>query len=292
MTAVLMRIEEKNQVLAFIHIRKTAGSTVDMILRQSYGARHCRVRHGKARAVAPVIAADELRRCRWVYWGMRSVAGHGIVPHSDLETSYPDIRYFTFLRDPLARCASDYQFRVRRGGLQIPFDVWIQTEIARNQQTKKIAAAEDADAAIAMLRQRVGMVGLVERFDESLVLLKKWCADPKLDIRYESKNVSSDSAIKQQLLNDPKTRAQLAEANREDDRLYRFAADELFAQNIRRYGDSFERDVLAFRATNKPLPVYPRQIFSGLLREFVYKPLAPVLRNKWNVPAGGRNVAA
>lgn len=279
-------------MLAFVHIRKTAGSTIDMILRQSYGAGHCRVRHGKARAADPVIAADELRRCRWVYWSMRSVSGHGIVPHSDLESSYPDMRYFTFLRDPLARCASDYQFRVQRGGMQMPFDEWIQTDVARNQQTKKIAGRENADAAIAMCRQRVGMVGIVERFDESLVLFKKWSRDPRLDIRYESKNVSSDSTLKKQLLTNPATHAQLSEANQEDLRLYQLATDELFPQQIQQYGASFEQDVLEFQSTNSPLPVYPRQIFSVLLRELVYKPLAPVLRNKTNPAVNRRNLAA
>ena len=279
-------------VLAFIHIRKTAGSTVDMILRQSFGARHCRVRHGRRRAASPVIAADELRRCRWVYWRMASVSGHGIVPHSNLDAIYPNIRYFTFLRDPLARTASDYQFRVVRGGMKQSFDQWIQTDAARNQQTKKIAGVADADAAIEMLQRRVGFVGLVERFNQSLVLWRKWCGDPPLDIRYESKNVTSDSSIKKQLLSNPTTRQRLAEVNVEDIRLYDFAVKSLFPNQIRQYGGAFEHDVQRFETANHPLPVLPRQLFSMLLREVVYKPLAPLLRNKENPPPTRPKLAA
>lgn len=279
-------------MLAFIHIRKTAGSTIDMILRQTFGAGHCRVRHGSHRAANPVIAADELGRCRWVYWRMQSVSGHGIVPHSDLDVLDRSIRFFTFLRDPLARTASDYQFRVVRGGLKKSFDEWVRTDVARNQQTKKIARVEDADAAIEMLERRVGFVGLVERFNESLVLWRRWCGTPRLDIRYESKNVSSDSSIKKQLLADPNTRRQLAAANAEDQRLYEYVADTLFPRQIRQYGESFAADVLDFEATNAPRPVLPRQLFSMLLREVIYKPLAPVLRNKENRPPTRHNRAA
>ena len=269
-------------MLAFVHIRKTAGSTVDTILRQSFGVRHCRVRHGKKRAANPVIVADELQRCRWVYWGMECVSGHGIVPHSDLETLYPNIRYFTFLREPLARCASDYQFRLQRGGMTRSFDEWIETDIARNHQTKKIGGADNAETAIEILNSRMGFVGIGERFNESIVIFKRWVADPRLDIRYKSKNVAKDSSIKKRLLNNPATRAMLIAANEEDLKLYQYVRDTVFPKQIAEYGESFQDDVREFEADNDPLPVLPRQLFSILVRELVYKPLAPALRNRSN----------
>jgi len=269
-------------MLAFIHIRKTAGSTVDMILRQSFGVRHCCVRHGKQRAANPIIAADELQRCRWVYWGMESVSGHGIVPHSNLDTRYPGIRYFTFLREPLARCASDYQFRVQRGGMTRPFDEWIETEVARNQQTKKIGGAENADAAVDMLRTRVGFVGIVERFNDSIVMFRRWAADTRVDIRYESKNVARDSSIKKELLSDPTSRAKLLAANEEDLKLYQHVLDAVFPRQVADYGEGLARDVQQFEHENDPLPVLPRQLFSIFVREIIYKPLAPALRNRTN----------
>jgi hypothetical protein len=269
-------------MLAFIHIRKTAGSTIDMILRQSFGMRHCRVRHGRRRAGRPVIAAREVRRCRWVYWGLECVSGHGIVPYSDLPALDNGMQYFTWLREPLTRCASDYQFRVVRGGLQQPFDEWINTDVARNQQTKKLAGTEDAAAAIEILEKRVGFVGLVERFDESLVMLRRWYQPRHLDIRYASKNVASDSSHKRRLLSQPATREKLADANREDLKLYQYVLEHTSPKQIRDYGAALQADVSEFVASNNPLPVLPRQLPSMLLREAVYKPLAPLLRDKSN----------
>ena len=46
---------------------------------------HFRIRLGRQRSANPVVTAEEIRRCRWIYWRMQCVSGHGIVPHSDLE---------------------------------------------------------------------------------------------------------------------------------------------------------------------------------------------------------------
>ncbi|HUS40636.1 MAG TPA: sulfotransferase family 2 domain-containing protein [Pirellulales bacterium] len=278
-------------MLAFIHIRKTAGSTIDMVFRQSFGMGHCCVRHHRARAAAPVITAAELDRCRWIYRRMKTVSGHGIVPYSDLHLADPEIRFFTFLRDPIARCASDYQFRVQRGGMRMPFERWITTDIARNQQTKKLAAVEDAAAAIASFDSRISFVGLVERFNASLVLLRKWSQIPQLDIRYRSKNVAKDVSIKDRLLNGPDTREMLIEANQEDQKLYDYVAEEVYPRQVQAYGESLAADVQLFEATNAPLPVYPRQLMSMLLRELVYKPLVPVIHDKTNPPPQGQRAA-
>lgn len=230
----------------------------------------------------PVASADEVRRCRLIYWRMKCLSGHGITPHSDLDSVSQHLRYFTFLREPLTRCASDYQFRVVRGGMRKPFHEWVRSEFAGNQQTLKIAGQPDADAAIEMLDSRVGFVGLLERFDESLVLLQKWAAPLAIDIRYRPKNVSANSSIKTRLLADPKTLSLLREVNQEDLKLYRYVTEELYPRRIAHFDGDLEDAVSEFKRTNQPPNVYPRQLGSVLLREVIYKPLAPMLRNARN----------
>ncbi len=269
-------------LLAFVHVRKTGGSTVDTILRQSFLGRHLRVRLGPDRALNPVASAREIARCRLVYWRLRCVSGHGIVPYADLQERYPNIRFFTFLREPLARCASDYQFRVVRGGLKTPFEQWIRSEYADNQQTRKLAGVPDANLAIQMLNQRVRFVGVLESFNESLVRLARWAEPSKLDIRYRAKNVASNNSLKKRLLADPKTRAMLAAANGEDVKLYQFVVNEYLPKSRREYGPQLAEDVATFVRNNRPLPVYPRQLPSMLAREVIYKPLAPLLRDRCN----------
>jgi hypothetical protein len=199
------------------------------------------------------------------------------VPHSDLHWAYPDIRFYTFLRDPLARCASEYQYLVHRNNLAVPFSQWIETEPTRNRMTKRLCGRDDVDAALSIIQQRVGFVGLTERFDESLVLLRSWLEDPALDIRYRSKNVMRDNRIKDQLLDRGQTREKLILANQEDLRLYHHVVRHIYPQQVRKYGPTLSVDVERFQAGNvRPRP-FPRQLASLLLREMVYKPLAPTL---------------
>ena len=269
-------------MLAFVHIRKTGGSTVDTILRQSFGLKHFRLRLGPHRAVNPIASANEVLRCRWIYWRMKSLAGHGIVPHSNLRKLSDSLRYFTFLREPVARCASDYQFRVDRGGLQQPFEEWVRTEYAANQQTLKIGGERNADKAIEMLHNEIGFVGILERFDESLVMLKQWVNLPEFDIRYRAKNVAARSSIKSRLLADPRALSLLREVNQEDIKLYRYALEEIYPKTVSQFSGDLENAVCDFRRNNQPRQVLPRQIGSILVLEGIYKPIATMLSNQCN----------
>ncbi len=259
-------------MLAFIHIRKTGGSTVNTILRQSFRTRHFEVRLGKARSLHPVVTAAEVRRCRGIYPHLDSLAGHGVVPFGDLWNLADEMRFFTFLREPLERCASDYQFRVQRGGLTQPFADWIATGFARNRQTLKLAGVESASAAIAMLQDRVGFVGLLERFPESLVMWKKWCRSPDVDIRFRRKNVARQNSIKRQLLTDARSRAMLMEANQEDHILYDYVVKQHFPRQVADFGAGLAEEVDKFLADNEPRPLYPRQLTGMFIRELLYKP--------------------
>lgn len=270
------RLEKGDCVLAFIHIPKTAGSTISTILRHSYCWRHCDIRLGDDLCVPPLTAAV-LRRTRWIYWRLESVAGHGIVPYSDLGTTCPDIRYYTFVREPIVRCASEYQFLVQRDGLSDSFDQWIESDRARNRMTRTICGEPDASKAIAVVNGWIGFVGLVERFDQSLVLLRQWLGRPVLDIRYRSKNVMRDSSIKDRLLGNEASRKKLAAANQQDIELYRYVTEHIYPEQVRRYGSGLAADVRHFVATNRRPRPYPRQLASLLVREMIYKPLARTL---------------
>jgi hypothetical protein len=178
------------------------------------------------------------------------------------------------LREPVQRCASEYQYRVRNGGLTQPFEQWIQTEIAQDRMTQMLAGKPDADAAIEMLERRVGFVGLVERFDESLIMWRRWLGDAQLDIRYRSKNVAADNSIKRRLLNDPVSRARLEEANRLDLKLYEYVVSSVYPRQVQQYGPTLAEDIEQFTASNQRPNPYPRQLPSLVLRKMIYRPLA------------------
>ena len=114
---------------AFAHIDKTGGRTVRAILRNSLGTGHCEIRTPYARRLPDpndrtvYVTGDDLRKVRRIYRGLRGVAGHNVKPYSDLDAACPDIRYFTWLRDPVARYLS--HFKNKAGSYtQDNFDRW------------------------------------------------------------------------------------------------------------------------------------------------------------------------
>lgn len=235
-------------MIALVHIHKTAGTTLDDILARSYGVRHCHLHAVPGQAI---FSADDYRRAQRFWPPFASIAGHAVSAISDLERVRPDVRYYTFLREPLVRCASHYQYQVQHQRQTYSFEEWIARRIKRNTQTTRIAG-ENATAAdaIALLKTRFVFVGLVERFDESLVLLRQLVCGPRLDLWYRKRLVAKGDEIKERLLGDPATRALLVDANREDLKLYEYAVSEIYPAFRKQYGGGLEAEVAAVKAAN------------------------------------------
>lgn len=239
-----------NPRLAIAHIHKTAGTTLSGALKAAFGGRYCLV---TARdPFAPYFGAEELHAMRRVYPNLEVLMGHDVRPFGDLHEAAPGLSYATFLRDPIVRCASHYQYDLQRGGVDLPFEEWITHEVSPNRQVRHLAGpgATGADA-VAMVEGRVDFVGLTEHFDASLLMMGAFYGFPR--VGYVRKWSAPTDDIKRRLLDDPHTRALLEEANREDMVLYRHVIDEVMPRQEAAYGPSLVADVEAFRKANRAL---------------------------------------
>ena len=168
-----------------------------------------------------------------------------------------DAPYFTFLRRPYARLRSYYWYirsnpnhyyhdaLLRSGDSFAEFLRNPASPEVRNQQTRLIAgcntAADQVDEReFAMAKDRMAAkflaVGLQERFDESLVVLKLVLG--LKDIDYVSLNRGSKSAS----VEEPAAAEVIRETNTYDQRLYGFA-EELLDEQIARFGDRFHEEL-------------------------------------------------
>lgn len=263
-------------LVAYIHVMKTGGQTMCDILRQSFPGRHCDI---QAQGVAN---ADDLRFARRFYPRLKSIGGHGVVPLSNLAEACDSIRYFAFLRDPVERCISHYQYRRGKDETR-DFEPWL--ERFANYQTRFLcrthsaqdpwAIPADADRAIEVVERRIGFVGLQERYDESLVLLRRWVAAPEFDVEYRSRNVARAATIRNQLLGDPRIVALIKARHEEDDKLYRHVRDVVYPRQVAQYGAGLEEDLARLRSR---LPAPQRRVMARVLasarRGLLYKPLA------------------
>ena len=216
-------------MIGFVHIAKTAGTSVKFILRNSFGLGHCNLRTLRGDGTA---VDEDLDFAKKVYFNLRSVSGHTLVDPT-VNLSEP-IRYFTFLRDPLKRTASHYQQYVRHGrrqGKDTDFETYIRAPRNQDRQVRKIAGTRDLEKAKQLIAERFFFVGLVERFEESVSVLARLCPYP-LDVRYPRLKVTKVNTEKDQVLADPTTRAMLEEANQLDLALYEHVRDVVYPAQL------------------------------------------------------------
>ncbi len=261
-------------MIAVVHVHKTAGTTLAGVLKRAYGMRHCHVY-----AEDPedsFFSAEQLRRLqRRFYPRLESILGHDVRIYGDLEDAVEDIQWVTFLRDPITRTASHYQYDVQRGGVEIPFEEWITHDAVPDRQTRIIAGPDStADDAISLLG-RFSLVGLTERFDESLVMMRRVLGLPS--IRYAPRWVAPSNEIKNRLLSDPASVRMLEAVNRHDLEVYRHVTEEIYPKQQVLYGPTLDDDVAAFREVNRLMRprhqyVHPRYAGYVIKWRLLYEP--------------------
>ncbi|HEY2759533.1 MAG TPA: sulfotransferase family 2 domain-containing protein [Pirellulales bacterium] len=280
----------KIDMYAFVHIEKTAGTTLTSILRRSYGARHCDVRlpvakrhRGKGRTDQhELIDVDDLRRVRRIYRNLSGIAGHHVKAFSNLELECAEIRYFAFLRDPAKRYRSHFLTRAPSHDAA-DFDAWVSASWTHNWQTKMIAGQACAQKAIDMLAARFGFIGLTERFDESLLMMGQWIGEPGFKPEYRSLNQHYDNrgfrdAVQREgqrdigYLDSASARERIAAANVEDRKVYEFVLANIYPRQCANYRGELEVEVREFQARNLGIRLQAESRWSGFLRNYIYKP--------------------
>lgn len=205
LAGVVPAIDASQYAIVFTHVGKTGGTTLDHIIRVAAsisGKRACRPRTRRERPVDAAhhiqelvhldeIADDQLSACDYVI-------GHfpfGI--HARL--ARPAL-YMTLLRDPVARLLSNFRFGLDRQkwARNLPVaTLFEQGRLIDNMQTRQIAGVSDRNvpctsamlsAAIENLRSHYAVVGVTERFDDTLKTLITLLGWP--DIAYSDRQVS------------------------------------------------------------------------------------------------------
>lgn len=256
-------------MLVFVHVSKTGGSTITHVLRSSYGLQHCQVEPWHDPWAGSPFTGDDLRRLRAIYPGLKSIAGHRIMGYVDLEAT-PAPSYFTFLRDPVKAAASRFQAKVRTHP-DLDFEEWVERDWTRNRHTKQIAGVDDVGRALRIIEDKGMFVGLTERFDESLVLMKGLLAED-LNISYATVNVARDDRVARRLLETERTRRLLIESQSLDLELLDHAKRELYPRHRDAYGASLHADVERFRDTQERRFHRWNRTLSRLKHYVIYKP--------------------
>jgi hypothetical protein len=272
----------------FIHIPKTAGTTLTGVLRKNYPPDTVRTL-GNVFAGAGTPSRGPLERIRnsgrVLTRDIHLLAGH--IPFGVREFLPDDARYITFLRDPVERTLSHY-YRIltlhrAKPKPGLPEEPTLEQMLEQreylfdNLQTRMLCGDPEpfGDMTDAMLDQAkenlstFAAVGLADRFDESLVLLKR--ALGLRSILYVTQRVTT-------------TRPRTAESKEEmipvaerfntyDTELYRWAA-ERFDKTVADQDSAFAVDLAALKAAvSRDSSIGPPPPASKLSREELWEEL-------------------
>jgi hypothetical protein len=255
-----------------LHIPKNAGSTLNEIIERQYPLKSiCSIYPDNAKVPGGIVlsSADELGyldKADLVDTRLlRTHLSFGI--HTFLPI--PSV-YFTVLRDPVERTISLYYFILSlpqslrpdyfpsehislqeclRDKITIEMDNAQTRMLAGDLHTVQFGQCTDDDLERAKrnLREHFAVVGLTERFDGTLLLLRKalgW----QNSIHYRRLNVTKYRPRADEL--STKTLEAIAQANRLDIELYQYA-ETLFQETIRRQGPLFALRLRAFQLLNR-----------------------------------------
>ncbi len=266
-------------ILVHFHIFKNAGTTIEWILKKNFSKEF--VRKDKDDP-SGILTINDIRNILKEDENIKAISSHQIrfpLPKNENINFHPII----FIRHPIDRIFSIYSFQRRRTdtdrpGVRKAKELNLNDYIKWNYSLKKFmpmrnfqvlylsdksvkSTVDENDYKIALQRMKeIKMMGIVERFDESLLVAEEYLRKyfPNIDLSYKSQNISSERKgnLQERIKDDFKrldkdTIDEIFEKNNYDLMLYEKAKDELNSR-IQRI-ENFEKKLNDFKKRCKTI---------------------------------------
>lgn len=260
-----MEQKSRDETIIFLHLPKCGGTTLNRIIEWEYPP-------SRVFSVDPSFF-------RWSYYRMtrwpqsrleriRVFKGH--MPFGLHERLAHPASYITVLRDPVDRAVSEYYYALSRRihpqhrmMKKLTLEQYISTTPHANVQTKLIAGEysgydflagecteQTLDKARRNLDKHFAIVGLTERFDETLALTKLLLGWKVL--QYADFNVTRGRPAKERI--SPDARALIQQRYRFDMELYAYATA-LFQSAVDEHGQAIRKELEAIRGAKALNPL-------------------------------------
>ncbi|MDJ0569299.1 MAG: sulfotransferase family 2 domain-containing protein [Pleurocapsa sp. MO_192.B19] len=253
-------------VIIFQHIPKTAGTTLRYIIQYQFPPNAICELYGSSGPHAQRI--DKLKNLpesqRKKIKIINTHLGFGL--HHFLQQPYT---YITFLREPVSRAISMYyyyqktknprflnlslkEFIQTYGGVQNGMTknlagIVLQSQLSNNNKSQELCCTRKSlEIAQRNIQEHFKFIGISERFDESLLLLRKFLGwkiplFDKSNISKKPKDIAQD------------TLKLIENLNELDLELYEYAKA-IFEEMIERQGSSFNQELEEFQQANESIP--------------------------------------
>lgn len=217
--------------LIFLHIPKTAGTTLSRVIERQYPRRHTfTIMPTPGPYTYVTFMRDPLKRVLSHYAHARRDPRHNLYPYMSRMTLKEALKQKIYV----AQAFDNFQTRLISGA-------WHTVPFGELDESVLQTAKEN-------LQRTFSVVGLVERFDESLLLLQQqfgWRA-----VYYTRHNTATHRRRAAYTAADQETLELVHRYNRLDRQLYQFAAD-LYARQIKDAGPRFHQRLKRFQQINQ-----------------------------------------
>jgi hypothetical protein len=222
----------------------------------------------------------DLQKDLLIYKNPLCISGHSMNPFVDFREYEPQMKWFFFIRNPINSFISLYiqQYTSKDPKFKIGFSEWMKKYNRKNRMVSWIAGEENLDKAIEIIEAKIKFIGITEKFDESLILLK---SNFNLkSVFYIPKMKSRDPNLKHSLTeNVAKYEDQILSNNKLDIELYNYIANNIYPIQIKNYGEkNLLYDVSHFQKLNSERKNRIQSLKLNVLkyklkRNIIYKPI-------------------
>lgn len=264
----------------FIHIEKCAGTTFSHSLKYNYpNYLSLKPWYYWTNEPGNYFKHDELKRLLNIYPLLKGIGGHTTRTFAGYEKVIKkDIKYFTFLRDPIERYMSHFNHQVNKMEKDWGIESFIQETRFNNCITKRLAGSEDVKLAKEYLFSHYDFVGLFEAYDQSLLLLKQFVFKNHFQPFYEFKNDSkSETKIKFEELS-KEIQNKILENNKLDIEVYNEVKSNLYPLFCKNYKGNLFNDLKQFQKDNINYKYNKLRYYTinatRLITEKIFEPIA------------------
>lgn len=270
------------KIIAFSQVTRCGGVTINSLLRSYFGIKHFDL-EGEFLNNQMIYNEKDLLFDMKIHPFARSFAGHfssclNIDNISKINNK--NVLFYTMLRNPIDRVFSKYRFQVDRYNLPNDFNTWYKKYYIPNGMVNHFAGSNNLELAKEILTHKYNAVGILEKFDESLLIFKKKLSLEGMNLQYKIKNDTEKLISYDHKKIENKYRDLVISSNINDLKLYEFVLNTIWQKQVDDYTlDKLKSDL------NKEFSLknyrFNEQIFSNLkwglnrtYAHFLYKPIS------------------